>query len=55
MRYRSANKTVFSAKYHVVWCPKYRRKVLVGRVETRPKEIIGEVCDEHGAVVIRSR
>jgi putative transposase len=38
MRYRSANKTVFSAKYHFLFCPKYRRKLLAGRVETRLKE-----------------
>ncbi len=26
---RSNRSVVFSCKYHVVWCPKYRRKVLV--------------------------
>ncbi len=41
--YRRTNKTVCSAKYHLIWCPKYRRRVLVGQVETRLKEIIGEV------------
>ena len=41
--YRSANKTVFSAKYHVIWCWKYRRPVLVGGVEERLQEIMGEV------------
>ena len=29
MLYRSTNCTVYSAKYHLVWCPKYRRRVLV--------------------------
>jgi hypothetical protein len=24
MAYRSTNKTVYSAKYHLIWCPKYR-------------------------------
>jgi REP element-mobilizing transposase RayT len=33
--YRSANKTVFSAKYDFVWWPKYRREVLVGPVAER--------------------
>ena len=31
----------------MVWCPKYRRKVLVGDVETRLKEIVKQVCDEN--------
>jgi putative transposase len=43
MRYRSTRKAVFSVKYHVIWCPKYRRRVLGGRVEVRLKQIIGEV------------
>ncbi|MCI5995445.1 MAG: IS200/IS605 family transposase, partial [Blautia sp.] len=25
--YKSNNNVVYSCKYHVVWCPKYRRKV----------------------------
>ncbi len=50
--YRSSNKTVFSAKYHLIWCPKYRRRVLVGQVEGRLKEIIGQVVGEAGGTVI---
>lgn len=37
---------VYSFKYHVVWCPKYRRKVLVGGVDIRLKELIQEICTE---------
>jgi putative transposase len=43
MEYRSNNNVVFSCKYHVVWCPKYRRKVLIGPVEARLKQIITDV------------
>ena len=50
--YRSTNKTVYSAKYHIIWCPKYRHSVLAGRVEVRLKEIIFEVIDEAGGEVI---
>ena len=35
MAYRSTDKTVYSAKYHLIWCPKYRRRVLADLVETR--------------------
>jgi putative transposase len=35
----------------VVWCPKYRRKVLIGPIETRLKQIIHEVCAEHQAEI----
>ena len=42
----SNNNIVYSCKYHVVWCPKYRRKVLVNGVDTRLKELIKETCHE---------
>jgi len=29
-----------------VWCPKYRRKVLTGKIEARLKELIQETCLE---------
>ena len=46
MNYKSNNNIVYSCKYHVVWCPKYRRKVLVGDVEARLKELIQQTCLE---------
>ena len=33
---------------HFVWCTKYRRPVLIGRVYARLLEIINEVCDDKG-------
>src|SRR5215472_16000789 len=44
---------VFSLKYHVGWCPKYRRQVLVPPVDTRLKTIIGAVAAEYGFTVPR--
>jgi putative transposase len=49
---RSTNKTVYSAKDHIIWCPKYRRRVLVNGVDSRLKEIIDGVAAELGATVI---
>ena len=46
MKYKSNNNVVYSCKYHVVWCPKYRRKVLVDGVDVRFKEIACQVADE---------
>lgn len=47
MSYKSNKNVLYSCKYHVVWCPKYRRKVLVEPIDTRLKQIIEEVCQEH--------
>ncbi|CRF51156.1 Mobile element protein [Helicobacter heilmannii] len=46
IQYKSNNNIVYSCKYHIVWCPKYRRKVLVDQVEIRLKQIILEVAQE---------
>ena len=46
IKYKSNNNIVYSCKYHVVWCPKYRRKVLTGQIEVRLKELIQETCIE---------
>lgn len=47
IEYKSNNNIVYSCKYHVVWCPKYRRKVLVGNIETRLKELVKQICDDN--------
>lgn len=47
MKYKNINNVVYSCKYHVVWCPKYRRKVLVNGVDARLKVLIPEICEEH--------
>jgi putative transposase len=46
MEYKSNNNIVYSCKYHVVWCPKYRRRVLVDGVDERFKQIAQEVAQE---------
>jgi putative transposase len=37
---------VYSCKYHVVFCPKYRRPVLVNGIDERLKAIVRQVADE---------
>ena len=46
MEHKSNHNIVYSCKYHVVFCSKYRRKVLVGDIETRLKELVRDVCTE---------
>ena len=52
MDYKSNNNITYSCKYHVIWCPKYRRKVLAGAVENRLKQLIHDVAKERQAEVI---
>lgn len=44
--------TVHLVIYHIIWCPKRRRKVLVGPVRDRLETLIRDVVDEHGWEII---
>lgn len=45
MNYKSNHNIMYSCKYHVVWCPKYRRPVLVNGIDHRLKELIINTCN----------
>jgi len=49
---RSNRNVSFDCKYHVVWCPKYRRKVLADGVDRRLKKIVAEVCRQRDVQII---
>ena len=46
--YRTTNKTIYSCQYHVIWCTKYRRKVLDTQIQGRLKQLIREKQDDYG-------
>lgn len=50
-RYATNAGAVFSLRYHIVWCPKYRRPVLVAPVDARLKVLIAETATEYGMTV----
>ena len=50
--YKSNRNVVYSCKYHMIWCPKYRRKVLIQGVDNRLKDIIHLVCQEMKAEIL---
>ena len=50
--YKSSSNVVYSSKYHVVWCTKYRKPVITDGSEERLKNIILEVCKERKAALL---
>ena len=50
--YKASNNVMYSCKYHLVWTPKYRRKVLTGDIAERLKAIITEVAAETGSEIL---
>lgn len=47
-RYKRNAGCVYNIKYHLVWCPKYRKEVLTGVVAERLKQLLSETAKELG-------
>jgi len=47
MEYQHESHCVHLMVYHLIWCPKRRRKVLIGPVHERLKQIIEQVIEEN--------
>ena len=43
--------SVVNISYHIIWCPKYRRKVLVDGVDARLKEVLVQIAEESGCTI----
>ncbi len=52
MGYTTGSHTIFHHRYHIVWVPKYRYKVLRGKIRERIRAIIRQVCSELGVEII---
>lgn len=53
MDYAHEGHNVHLVVYHIIWCPKRRRKVLLGPVRDRLERIVREVATENGWEIIR--
>jgi len=40
--------SAYVINYHLVWIPRYRKKVLVGPVEARLRELLAEIAMQYG-------
>src|SRR5947208_9765151 len=44
--------THYSITYHLVWIPKYRRRMLTGEVQKETKRLIAEYCERQGLTLL---
>ena len=52
-RYQLGAHTKHDLKVHLVWIPKYRKKVLTGQVALRVRDLIRQICQARDVVVVR--
>ena len=51
-RFRRTPGGVCSLGFHLLWCPKYRRRILGGRVARRCDELLELIADAHGWQIV---
>ena len=44
-QFRKLSHAVWQCKYHVVWCPKYRFRILQGEIGKSIRDIIRQLCE----------
>ena len=51
--YRQSAHAVYDLKYHMIWCTKYRKKILRGRIAERARDLIRQTCVARGVTIVR--
>jgi putative transposase len=54
-RYQVGAHTKHDLKVHLVWVPKYRKKVLTGEVAIRVRDLIRQIAMEHEIVILSGK
>ncbi|WP_041809225.1 IS200/IS605 family transposase [Rickettsia australis] len=42
-------------KVHIIWIPKYRKRVLTGKVTERARDLLRRICMEHAVHIISGK
>ena len=49
MGLKRSSHAVYDTVYHLVWCPKYRKKIFEDeRIRERAEQLIKEICEGYG-------
>lgn len=49
---KSGSHSRYNLKYHLIWIPKYRRSLLVGKLAQRLHQLLHEIADQYGFLII---
>lgn len=50
--YQTSSHLTYLCRYHVVFCPKYRRNILTNGIDVRAKEIFSNTAKEHNFQIL---
>ena len=54
-KYRTSSHTKYDMKCHVVFIPKYRKRVLIGEVGEAVRDLIRQICTEEDVEIMRGK
>lgn len=55
VEYRKNAHSVWDVKYHLIWVTKYRYKVLHGKIVTRTRDLLRQVCEGREVVIVQGQ
>jgi putative transposase len=53
--YRTTSHSKYDLKAHLVWIPKYRKKVLYGETAVRTRDLIRQICSANDIQIIEGK
>ncbi len=53
--YRKNSHSKYDLKVHLIWIPKYRKRVLTGKVAERARDLLRQVCMKHEVYIISGK
>ncbi len=54
-KYRKRTHSTYQCKYHFVWVPKYRFKILTGGVKDELQTILGQLCENMDIIILQGK
>jgi len=54
-KYRKSTHSTYLCKYHFVWVPKYRFKILTGEVKEELQTILGQLCENMDILILQGK
>ena len=53
--YRKNSHSKYDLKVHLIWIPKYRKRVLTGKVAEKVRDLLRQVCMEHEVHILSGK
>jgi putative transposase len=53
--YRHNSHSKYDLKVHLIWIPKYRKRILTGKLAERTRDLLRQICAEHEVYIISGK